>query len=864
MQAVDGGDQVQRRHGRVARRRIGEFALLVVVVYLSWRATTLGSGRLLLLSLPLFGAEMVGLLQLGALVLQSRRDRGHCRSGAERTPRPFGVVVFAGRTTLHDLERTLVACGALPGKRTITVIDRWNVPGAAELAAAHGASHRLIETEPADDPRALFGDSESPDADAVLWLDAGQTPMPDVADLTRLLDDPRVAVVQGGIGLLNSDSMAHVDRGRDETALLRTVLAPALSTRGLAPWFGPGSLVRRAAIQSTPGPATVEQTWVRLQRAGWRSAYEERPLIRATAPDTLADYLAERRAQAAREFSILRSADSPLTGRHIPARARLAHLALLMRFVASVRVLLLVAVLASVLVSGVVPFTAPLGAVAAGWVVASAATMLAHRSIAGSAMATGDWVRGAWRTIGADVAAMGDVFRGSPTASGAAVSTRGWRSLGHLRLLTVLVVVLEAAIVARGATIVWPDLLPAFTATERILVLLFAIGCLVPMLDVIQLVVSRRQRRGEFRTDAHVSVVVGGVRTTTIDLSAKGLAVFLPEPPPPDALLEVLLTLPRISGDVSTVPALGRVRSVLPVPSGSTRVGLEFAQIAPAPRSALIAFCSFDHPYLDRERDIAAPQIAPSDLDVDGRRRVPLGAFTLLAVVLGLATAFAGPAYAAELEQSSVCVTGADGLGVAEAPVGIATRSGPKTLGVTGRDGCLSIGDVNGAHTYLVEVDGVSREIVQDLTEEPVANLGSGIVTVRILDLDGKPVGGGPVRYFGAGWNEAPDTSETGISTVEVLDGITQFEVALADQRVVVPVTIEGRGRMVVRMSRLVADRGAEVTDINTGNGWQDFTDGMDILRGRIAVRSADGTVTKLVIGAGVEVSIPSGEVSGS
>ncbi len=537
----------QRREGEGrngARPRSGAIGVVsgasgvvwLTVAYLVWRASTLGWGTILLLSLPLFAVEIWGLLQLIALRHQAVHPRPPASlSTSLHGHEPVDVVITTAGRSPEEMERTLIACRSLPGERSIRIVDRWLLPEIASLAARHGADYVTVGVDPMDDPSVVVsGDDER----LVLWLEAGQVPMPDVDDATIWFDDPRVAVVQIGVGLLNTDSLAHIDRGRDEHALDRTVLGPALAARGRAPWFGAAAILRPEPVRAVAraegaGSArSVERALIRLHADGRRTAFDARPLVRDAAPDSLAEYLDDRRTRVRRTLGVLRTADSPLTGSAIPLAVRWTHLAMWSRFADGLRLATLVAITAVVLLTGVMPTTAPLLLLVPCWIVTMLGAARARHRMAAGTMAYGDWLRNGWRTLGVDLAAIGDVLTGRRRRQALDDDrAQGWASLGRLRLLTLAVVGLELAVVARGATLVWGDALPAFPAGARMVVLVFALGALIPMIDVLQLMVTRRQRRKTTRIRTVVPATVDGVATSTLDLAANGIGFTLADPP---------------------------------------------------------------------------------------------------------------------------------------------------------------------------------------------------------------------------------------------------------------------------------------------------------------------------------------------
>ena len=118
----------------------------------------------------------------------------------------------------------------------------------------------------------------------------------------------------------------------------------------------------------------------------------------------------------------------------------------------------------------------------------------ARHTLAAGTMRWGDWIRQGWRTVGADLAG---ACNRPPREQ--AVSAVGIRTLGRLRLATFTLVVIDVAVLARAATLIDPDLLPPFATFSRFAALAAAVVCIVALIDVMQVVVRRRQRRADPR-----------------------------------------------------------------------------------------------------------------------------------------------------------------------------------------------------------------------------------------------------------------------------------------------------------------------------------------------------------------------------
>ena len=384
-------------------------ALLTGLAYITWRATTLGSGTVLALSIPLYLTELWAIIQLALLAHKSWRvpPAPAASNTNERIAEPAeiddavtDIVITAAHHDLADLERSLVGVAAVVGRGRMVVVDDAYRAELRHTTESFGGHYDVTSGAGIAPASVVHGQAQTP---TYLWLEAGQVPMPNVLEATAKFNDPEVAVCQTAVGLLNSDSLVHLRRGRDEEALLRDVIGPSLGLRGMAPWIGPASIVRKSAIDAIGGfvprdPAAVERALVRLHASGWTSAFEQRRLIRAVAPDTLDEYLHQRRIHAIETLRVFRTPENPIRVDGLGWRHRLTHLALASPFTTGLRQLIAMGVVTATLITGQLPFEAGLATLGLFWAVAAGAAAAARRSLGRGAMATGDWIRHGWRT----------------------------------------------------------------------------------------------------------------------------------------------------------------------------------------------------------------------------------------------------------------------------------------------------------------------------------------------------------------------------------------------------------------------------------------------------------------------------------
>ncbi|MEZ5098902.1 MAG: glycosyltransferase family 2 protein [Thermoleophilia bacterium] len=503
-------------------RLVASLALLAGGAYVVWRAGWTLGGTSLWLSVPLLAAEAWAGLQLAFLALQAWRVPGPGRR-VSPVGSSVGVLVLAGRSAVDEVERTLLGCRVLSGgPYPVTVADGSERPEIAAVAARLGAAYRVLPDE-------LGARIESVEGELVLVLGAGQVPYPDLVARTsgRFADD-RVACVQFRNDFANADALTTVFHGRNEQDLLNEVIGPSLGARGHALWLGAGSLVRRrafldAAAHDRGGAASrAFRMTARLLAAGWRVEFERAPMVESMGPDSLDAYLEGSRRRAYWTLKLLASRDNPLLARGVPWRARLTLFAAASRYLVGVQRLTLLLVLLATLASGRSPIDASLGQLAAVWLPAFALQAAAGVALARGTLAFGDRSRHALRTMGAylEGTVRAFVLRAWRPRS---VSGRGGglRDISHLGLLAGLTLVLDGLLLVRAVGDRIGAGLPPLEGHLRVAALVAGVVVLVQMLDVLQLLLGRRQERRFYRcVDLAAWVGVGTARAR--DLTPRG------------------------------------------------------------------------------------------------------------------------------------------------------------------------------------------------------------------------------------------------------------------------------------------------------------------------------------------------------
>jgi len=850
-------------------------ALAIGLVYLWWRSSTIGSGTLLALSIPLLAIEAWSLAELGLLTVQTwRLPPPTPRAAIGRDVEPVDIAIVVAGAEVDELERTLLACRSVRSRGRLIVIDDDRRFRPRSLAADAGASYRIDRRAVENPGLAAFRNTTSPH---YLWLRAGELPMPDLLEaIGPLLDRDDLAVCQLATSLLNSDDLAHLGRERDDDGLVNQVIGPALSRWDAGLWLGSASVIRREAIEDIGGfdrRVPVERLVARLHRAGWASAFERRRLVATTAPEAIDHYVAMRRQRAGAALSVLLSADGPLMpGGAMGLRRRLAHIGAVVRFGTGLRLLAFSALIVAVLLTGRFPVDAGVVPFVAFATTTALAGAVGRGAVARESMGRGDWINQGWRVIGAETAAVIDAVTGRvravpPERSGDR-ATGGLRSLAHLPLLDAIVLLLDLALLARAATIVNRSALPAFTTGQRIAVIGVALITLVPIVRVLQLTVVRQQRRSHYRIPVVLDAAVDGAPASTTDITQEGAGVLLPYEPTRGATTTLEVSLPGADGVLRRIAGRAIVRSARPEGPGTWRVGLELVQLAPAARQALLSFCAQqpvpDDAIVEEPVAVASPVLSGED-----RRRQSIRRVTTVAGLAGLATVVFGPGVASAstadpglVEQ--VCVVDTEGLPVIDVAVERLDAAGTQVLGATDLIGCLDTGlgvDVTG---FAVSHRGTRYELQPRDYRGSVAQVALVPWSVLVVDLEGEPVPSAEVRVFTDRWLPAADPVEPDAG--HRFDGLPidpadqQIEVRLDGVRHVRAMGDQTSTRVVLSRARVIPRSPDEaVPVVDRGRGWEPLPDGSILVPGPVVIRLADGEILRLDVPESHELILPDG-----
>ena len=781
--AVNAPGRTDALRSDIAVRAISIVALAATVAYVGWRLTTLTTNAWL--SIPLFVVELWGALHLALLVMQGW---GGTATPTSSMP-PSATVTTIVTATFHspeELERTLIGCQAMETDGPVVVAVRDGRDDLLEVCDGFDV-HRLSGTGNHVD---LFWLAvEATGAPLAAWLEAGQVPMHDfVTELAGGLDHG-VAVVQASIGQLNKDSLAHIEGGRDEHAFRQKVAFPGMSRRGTAPWFGGGSLIRAHAIRETGGidredQAALQRGLVRLHAEGWASRYVSRKLVRDNAPDSMEAYLHRRRRAAIETLRVFRTPDSALTKSGLGLAERAAHVALALAFTAGARQLALTAVLITTLATGTMPVGDDAVLWSALWIPAFATGVLARWALARGVMRIGDWTKQGWRTVGADLSAFADVL--GLTKRPRAFSdnaTSGVKVLGDMRLATATLILLDLALVLRGLTLFWPRMLPRFSATGRVMALLIGLVVVIGIVDVLQVVVRRRQRRAQYRLTTRFIGYIDGRRGDVIDLAPSGAGIYIALDSGVEVGDEVTVEMAvPLSDSREVITTSATVRSLVPM-DDRLRVGVSFGELSREVRAVLVQYCAIDHHRAGGE----SHNTNPGDFDLSRPRGRATRSLSGSAVMAGVVALFFGPAAVPALADvaapATACLVTSTGEPLSGGEVRFRYDGSWHAVGTTGVDGCV-VGDMPARKTRVsVTYGGVEQSQRQNLADNPTVTFATTPVTVSLTTSTGEPIAGAIAEYHAGGWQPIGTTGGDGTATIEMLASNRTFRITHDDIR---------------------------------------------------------------------------------
>lgn len=582
-------------------------ALFAGVAWLIYRVLATRSGVPVPLWTLLFLVEIGVVVRLALFVGVSWRLPVATRPTV-RTARTVDVLVSTYHEPTALVRATLLGCEEMTYPHRTWLVDDGNRTEMRDLATELGVGY-LTRAQPANGRAGAVALAMQRTAgEFTLLLDADQVPMPDLLhSVMGHFEDDRVAFVQTPIEFLNRDSILHSSPTRHERQLHNEVIAPGRSVIGAAVWEGSASVVRRAAIERIGGIVVTSGTYdysttVRLLAGGFVGRFHPETVVQGLAPHNLELFIGQRTRWARGRIAALWSRESPLRARGLSIRQRVALLQEANEDLQGWSRLAQFVVATITLLVGVAPLDldpVPAMVLFVPWVaLGSASVILLGRGRLERREVTRRDLTQLQLQVRATLSALrGDPRRFRPVARSGR-DTGGLDVIDRLRLLTLLTVVLEVALILRmaDALIGWP--LRSIPNS----VLVFSIGAALWLLwnalTVLGVFVRRRQHRANYRIGVDLPAVADNDLVRVLDLTAGGAAFVSTRSRRPGETVHLVLRMPDLHGRPHDVRVKGTVRSIVPNQHASRwRTGVAFDRLAGRDLDTVLRYCAVVRPF---------------------------------------------------------------------------------------------------------------------------------------------------------------------------------------------------------------------------------------------------------------------------
>ncbi|MEK6683264.1 MAG: glycosyltransferase [Nitrospirota bacterium] len=310
-------------------------SLVVATYYVTWRLTYTMNWEAWWFSIPVFMAELYGVLTAYAFFFV-------VWSPTHRTPPPAppGRTVDVFVTTYDEdpsiLRRTLLGCLAITYPHETYVLDDGHRPEVARLARELGC--RYISREKNIHAKAgnLNNALRRTSGEFIVTLDADHVPLPQFIDrLLGYFSDDQVAFVQTPQDFYNVDSFQHrLDakhrRMWTEQSLFFSVIQPGKDRWNSAFFCGSCAIIRRSALKDVGGfaEATVTEdlhTSILLHAKGHRSVYHNESLAYGLAAASALPFHVQRLRWGQGAMQVL-VRDNPLWVKGLTVPQRISYL----------------------------------------------------------------------------------------------------------------------------------------------------------------------------------------------------------------------------------------------------------------------------------------------------------------------------------------------------------------------------------------------------------------------------------------------------------------------------------------------------------------------------------------------------------
>ena len=602
-------EQAPRRiwDNQLAVRLVASAAIGSTFVYLTWRLLTTRVGAPMWLFAPVFVLELWGLFRLLVDTRVLWTVPPTKRLELTEVPK-VDVVVTTFHEPVHVVRATLIGANAIAVPHGTVLVDDSGRDEMRQLAAEFGVRYEHRGSTEHARAGALNHALATSEADYLLLLDADQVPLPDALHaIGELVLDHRVAIVQTPIEYLNRDSILHSSPDRHERSYANDVISPARDHLGGAVWEGSASLVRRIAIMSIGGIATDAttgelQTSTRLHANGWIIRYHAEPIVQGLAPHNLPAFLRQRERWARGQIGVIGTDDDPLRVPGLFREQRWSFGHLLSEYLQAPVDLAWFVVLLSVLVTGHIPFTASIVALAAFWLPAFALRSIAHVALSRGRLQIGE--AAARRLLMMEIhlrAIVGRFTQGKgrfAPVEKTGVDEGGLDVIEHLKLLTAMTLTLEIVLGLRMLDALIGRPLPSMRGLALIAAAAVGAAVLWMALQVLGVFVRRRQHRSHYRVGVDLGGYLDGALVKIRDLTPAGAGVITTKRLEPGARVHVRIRLPDARGGAATLDLQAVVRNITPNQHGTRyRTGCSFIGLTPAQVNLITEYSSVVRPY---------------------------------------------------------------------------------------------------------------------------------------------------------------------------------------------------------------------------------------------------------------------------
>lgn len=578
--------------------------------YLGWRGGDTLAGTDLLLSIPLFLAEIALWLSFGAMVRRAWRRPVLPQLGTNEvidlTPTAQSVDVFI--TTLNDSEdavrMTLISCHALDRPHRVWILDDGGRPEIATLAADHGAEY----VHRAEGTGARAGNINNAlhmsEADLVLLLRAGDVAFPDLLSYAIPLLSTSTGETSKTAGVIAAAIERDVERGHWDIETTDTaVINPSLNQMDAAIWSESPALFRREVLLEVGGMVTDSvtteyATTLALWDQGYCLRTSELTLSEVPGAANLTAELALRDRWSRGRMQSLRSEHSPLAP-GLTSSQRAAALGQFGPMLGSLARMTIITVAVVSMLGTTLPINAPVGIIALAWAGAAVFRTAARWLLSDGRITPFAETEHELSFLGVHVRSIGTLITGRPVkyrfAPRDGLDPSASDMLARVPALVASTMALVGALIFGLVQFIQGS--AALPTTEHAALLTAGFAILLPTGAAASGWVTRRERRISRRNTVEIATRIDGSVCRVIDLVADGVGVESGNHLAPDSEVTVSLRLPDPAGVHHDLELRATVRWATPFGDDVCRAGLEFIDLRPIHRDRLVEFASVTVPF---------------------------------------------------------------------------------------------------------------------------------------------------------------------------------------------------------------------------------------------------------------------------